>query len=153
MTWAMFDMGDVTWTYDSSYTRFYANVGMKDSKTGARKTTIYASALVCINDGRVIANVPNNAVYGGGENDYKVYVKCADYTDADTFKTAFDGQTIVYPLKTPLTVTLDPATLQLLQGDNVVWADTGDVTLTYRADTKAYIDKLFTALQALALEN
>lgn len=50
---------------------------------------------------------------------------------------------VVYPLATPFTVQLTPAEqLSLLEGTNNVWADTGDVNVGYRADTKLYIERL-----------
>ena len=49
--------------------------------------------------------------------------------------------------------TIDPVTISTLLGQNNIWADTGDVTVGYKADTKLYIDKKFAELQALILEN
>lgn len=40
--------------------------------------------------------------------------------------------TIVYPLATPLVYHLTPQEITALSGDNTVWADTGDITVTYR---------------------
>ena len=64
---------------------------------------------------------------------------------------------VCYPLATPLTVQLSPATMSLLLGENNIWSDTGDTVVGYRADTKLYIDsKLSQAiaeLQALILEH
>lgn len=93
----------------------------------------------------------------GPENsNYKIRVYCTQTTISD-FKTFFEDLQIVYPLATPFTVQLSPATLSLLLGENNLWADTGDVAVGYRADTKLYIDsKLASAvaeLQALILEN
>lgn len=51
------------------------------------------------------------------------------------------GAQVVYKLAEPLTVQLDPETLSTLLGTNVLWSDTGDVAVTYRADTKSYIQK------------
>lgn len=48
----------------------------------------------------------------------------------------------VYPLATPQTYQLSPQQINSLIGTNNVWADTGDVTVKYRADTKLYIDKV-----------
>lgn len=42
--------------------------------------------------------------------------------------------TIVYPLATPKTYSLTTQQVGLLTGNNNVWADTGDITLTYGAD-------------------
>ena len=41
---------------------------------------------------------------------------------------------VVYPLGTPLVFQLTPREVELLRGDNTIWADTGDVTVTYRAE-------------------
>ena len=48
---------------------------------------------------------------------------------------------VTIPLKTPITVTLTPAQMTTLL-NCYVWADTGAVTVGWRADTKAYIDKV-----------
>ena len=42
------------------------------------------------------------------------------------------GAQVVYELATPQTYQLTPTEVDLLLGDNNVWADTGDMTLTYR---------------------
>ena len=52
--------------------------------------------------------------------------------------------TVIYPLATPQTYQLTPTEVDLLLGCNNVWADTGDTTVTYRADTKLYIQKINT---------
>lgn len=44
---------------------------------------------------------------------------------------------ILAPLKTPLTYQLTPQEVQLLKGENNLWADTGNTTLTYLADGRA----------------
>ena len=49
---------------------------------------------------------------------------------------------MAYPLASPQTILLTPAQMQTLLGENHIWADTGDVlNLTYRADTKKYIEQ------------
>lgn len=60
---------------------------------------------------------------------------------AEEFKTAVSGVQCVYELATPFTVQLTPSQLSTLLGQNNVWADTGDVTVEYRADSKMYIDQ------------
>jgi len=63
------------------------------------------------------------------------------------------GAQVVYQLSTPITYTLTPQEIRTLLGENNLWADTGDTTVEYRADTKLYIDKKFAELQALILEH
>ena len=62
------------------------------------------------------------------------------------------GAQVVYELATPITYQLTPQEVRTLLGTNNIWADTGDVTVGYKADTKLYIDKKFAELQALILE-
>lgn len=47
----------------------------------------------------------------------------------------------VYELAEPITYHLTPTEVRTLLGQNNVWADTGDSTVEYYADTKRYIDK------------
>ena len=59
------------------------------------------------------------------------------------FKTwlSANNMQICYELQTPFDVQLSPNQLQTLLGQNNVWADTGDTSVTYRADIGLYIDK------------
>ena len=52
--------------------------------------------------------------------------------------------TIMYPLATPITYQLTPQAVLTILGQNNIWADTGDVEVSYVADTKLYIDKVLT---------
>ena len=69
-----------------------------------------------------------------------VQVRNSNYTDATTFKTAMNGVQLCYELATPQTYQLTPQQIQTLYGDNNVWADSGDVSITYKADIQKYID-------------
>lgn len=49
---------------------------------------------------------------------------------------------IMYELENPVSYQLSPTDVKTILGQNNIWADCGDITeLTYRADTKLYIDK------------
>jgi hypothetical protein len=63
------------------------------------------------------------------------------------------GAQVVYKLADPVTVQLTSATLSMLYGNNTLWADTGDISVDYKADTKLYIEALKAQLQALILQN
>lgn len=48
---------------------------------------------------------------------------------------------LVYPLATPIEITLDPVTISAIAGQtNNVWADAGDVSVEFAADIKSAID-------------
>lgn len=63
-------------------------------------------------------------------------------TQTEWIADAIDVQ-IVIPLYKPQIIWLDPKELITLKGNNTIFANTGDIeSLTYRADTKLYIQKL-----------
>lgn len=55
---------------------------------------------------------------------------------------------LIYELAEPITIDLTPQQLTTLLGDNNVWADTGDTTVEYRADTQKYIQKMIASALA-----
>lgn len=66
-------------------------------------------------------------------------------SDRDVYSsgtTPTTGAQVVYALATPQTYQLTPQEVKTLLGTNNVWADTGNTTVEYRADTKLYIEKL-----------
>lgn len=61
------------------------------------------------------------------------------FTDLATAQTLLNATPfqLVYALATPQTYQLTPQEIQLLAGENNLWADTGNTTLTYLADGRA----------------
>ena len=55
---------------------------------------------------------------------------------------------IAYELAEPITYNCTPTEVRTLLGSNAIFADTGDVTVEYAADTKTYIDAQIAALVA-----
>lgn len=56
------------------------------------------------------------------------------------------GAQVVYALAEPITYQLPPTEISTLLGINNIWADTGDVSVEYRADTKTYIDNRISSM-------
>lgn len=52
------------------------------------------------------------------------------------------GAQVVYELATHVTYQFTPQEVTTLLGQNNIWADTGDTTVDYRANTKLYIENL-----------
>jgi len=92
----------------------------------------------------------------GGNGSY-VWVKDSIHApDVTTWKAYLAAQAaadtpfeVVYELAAPLTYQLTPQEVKTLLGVNNVWADTGDVSVTYRADTKLYVDKRLNAAKSI----
>lgn len=83
-----------------------------------------------------------------GRNDKRIYIAqgktITGVTDLSSWQTYLGNNNlaIVYPLATlPDPIILDAEDVKTLLGDNNIFADTGDVDVTYRADTALYIDK------------
>lgn len=63
---------------------------------------------------------------------------------------AANATQLVYELATPITYQLTPTEVTTLLGVNNIWADTGDVDVTYRADPTLIYNKLTAAIAALS---
>ncbi len=71
------------------------------------------------------------------------FPKTEAYATAENVYSAFSENPIevAIPLKEPETFQLTPVQVRTLLGENNLWADTGDVTVEYRADLEKYIEK------------
>lgn len=103
----------------------------------------------CLSD--YFQNITDNQAYDGSRNGFSTStsggfaklsapsIKAESQADMNAWLAAHPV-TVVYPLATPLTVTLSPAQISTLLGENHIFADTGDISVTYLADTKLYIE-------------
>ena len=148
---AMVDLGTLTWTVNSTGVRFYATsnpvtLPYKFSKVTQMICSAYkfngygsGSATYYGENGTIKYLYSTQAL-----NTREIYIHddSKQGMTGDDFKTAMDGVQLVYELATPITVQLTPHEVRSLLGINNVWADTGDTTAEYRADTKLYIERL-----------
>ena len=131
--YALIDMGDMTWTYQSANTRFVSSDIQSLSKYPSSNDN--PSNIMC-------SNYANNSYRDytdkqiAQSNTGNVFIKDSTYTDATTFKTAMDGVQLVYELATPTTIQLTPTQVRTLLGNNNVFADCGEVMeLKYYSET------------------
>ena len=81
------------------------------------------------------------------QTDNAIRIVNSGYSDATAFKASVDGQTLVYELATPVTYNLTPTEVTTLLKQNRIWTDcNGNTAVTYRADTKTYIDNAIAAI-------
>ena len=135
------DLGDYSWnvpqTNNYMYTSGISSL-IKKPETNSIVVNLISDHLVKT-DRNHIENALNGIACASNGN---ISVRFPDYPTSPTdFKTAVTGWKVVYPLATSLTVQLTPAQLSTMLGENNIWADTGNVSLTYRADTKKYIEQ------------
>jgi hypothetical protein len=69
----------------------------------------------------------------------------------DLFKEAMKDVFLVAPTKTPQTFQLTPSEVKSMLGINNIYADCGNISVEYRADTTTYINrKIAEAISALS---
>ena len=141
---AMVDLGTLNWSYITDFTYPAFRVYGSNAPTGIKEN----SAMTCTAY-KFVGNFASwdaitregNCVIGGVTSAKGCAIRDDAYTDAASFKASVTGQTLAYELATPTVYTLTGTEIKSLLGDNNIWADAGDTTVTYRADTKLYIDK------------
>ena len=144
---AAVDLGTLTWQTNTSGV-FYANgtsLGYlhNDSQAAICSKYLYNGSG---NSSSVVASGPDKTVYLNLYSGLSwVFIKDTTYTDATAFKASLSDVQLVYEVDTPTTLTLTPEQVTTLLGQNNIYADSGEVSVTYRADTGLYIDKRLNA--------
>ena len=136
VTHALIDGGDCSWNY-WYLDNFYATVS---DKTAESITDIKCEIYGTTSGG--YSGAPNG-VFNQTSSDLtkqNIYIKDStlspDASGAAALKTKLTGHKIWYRLATPTTTQLTPHQVQTLLGNNNVFADSGNVSITYKADTK-----------------
>ena len=146
---AMVDIGSLNFARASS--RFYATV---ENGIGISPQNVYSACEIYAKSIVNWTNIPDfTFTYGPNISGRGRCLAINDprYTAEDEFKTAMNGVKLVYGIANPITYQLTPQEITTLLGANNIWADTGDTTVEYPADTKMYIDNKITQAIAAAL--
>lgn len=118
-----------------SWTRYDVNLftaevsGKKPAQSTATKDNIVCSCYDTRSVDDVMFHNADSSI-GGASSNNKVFVKDSRYDDATDLTTALSGQTFVYDLATPTSLQLDPTKIQLLQGTNIIFCSTGDISVS-----------------------
>jgi len=127
------DMGTLNWTYNSGNNRF-DGPSISSSKRWDDHAVTANAVCECL---KTVSFYELYHLYQEVDSAFAFDAKLlrarstAFGTDADAFKTAMSGIKLVYELATPITYTLTASEIRTLLGTNNVWADTGDLALTY----------------------
>lgn len=131
---AIVDLGTLTWVAQQArhfyYTTGIANVIERPA------TNNDVADIMCSTAKSVSANavdVTSGALIGIVTNGNIQYRFDEMPSTATEFKTAVTGHMLLYSLATPTTVQLTSTQVQMLLGNNTLWADSGDSTLQYWA--------------------
>lgn len=130
---ASVDLGTLTWTYQSSNTRFYTD----ELENLIKKPTVFSDAANAISSHYKIVSwgdfaSANDAIAVATSGN--MFIRDTRYTDAASLKTALSGVQFVYELDEPIEIQLTPQEISTLQGINNVWSNTNaDTTIIYKA--------------------
>ena len=132
---------EVTYTTVASGYRLFLGLAPSPSIVGAGTTAKpYLSNMFRMK----YTAVPGQA-YMSGANGQQITMYLPDQTidnldDANDWL-AQNQPEFVIALATPVTYQLTPQEVDTLLGDNNIWSNTGNTTVTYKADIQGYIDK------------
>lgn len=117
--------GTENWGYDANYERFSLSISDLIQGLSNRKMPLICTHYPVISDGRSIANVPYNSIYGTNTNN--VFIKTADYNTVAGFTTFLAQQysngtpvILVYPLNNSTTEQVTGQVLTIQQGTNII---------------------------------
>lgn len=146
---ALVDLGTLTWSKatGNNYRNFNAVAADLDYNSTVPYVIADCYKSVAINAGATADG--DNYIYSRSASATSNTISIKDTSKADMtiaeFKTAMSGHYAVYKMSTPQTLTLTPEQVTTLLGQNNIYADSGSVAVTYRADTGLYIDKRLNA--------
>ena len=126
---------ELTFTRINTPAAFRAKLNTAKSVSGGQTTALCDSYnLVNLSTSSQWASAPDYSIMVGNlsYSSYEIYIKDSRYTDANVFRAAMGDAHIIYELATPVTYQFDPITVQTLLGRNNIWADTGDVALSWQ---------------------
>lgn len=132
------DLGTLNWTKGTDAT----GVFFRSSIAGIKSPTSQSAVVnaICTNyKAASVNNVVDNS-FACSTNGTTFFVRDLRYTDAAAFKTAVSGVFLVYELATPQSYNLTAQQVELLAGQNNVWADTGDISITYGHDPNKLVN-------------
>ena len=125
------DLGSLTWSNNASY----ANVFNGALPTGYVGDT--TTDFICEDYANATSTTVINEDMSIAFNYGRTVLYCHDnrFSDWSDFKQAVQGKYIVYKCTAKAeNFTFDPVPINSFLGDNNLWADTGDTSVTYRAD-------------------
>ena len=133
VTKKMVDLGTLPWTYLSSSNIFIcALAGSKPEIDLPILTTIYKQ--IPTRSHADMGNADDNTIayyISTGDTSGRIKLKNTAYTTVDAFTSAMSGIPLVYPLATPVTLSITPTEVRTILGYNNIYADSGEVSVVY----------------------
>lgn len=131
VTMAMTSVADLSWTYYASGHYFYATIPSRflNSQEGTGIGDSYAF-YGTLSSGSVSGMPDGYFMFTNNAGQKYIYVKDSRYNTAANFKSAMSAASFLYTVATPASYDITPTEIETPLGQNNVWADCGDVTVT-----------------------
>jgi hypothetical protein len=130
-SWLDIDLSSLTWTYDAEYSRFMSSAIDNIRLRGTRRLEFNCEIYQVISDARPVGEVPNYSIYNAGTNKMLAIVDSSFSGDASALTTYLTGKYVAIPLQNSITIPLGGIQPLTQEGQNNIWADTGDTTAQY----------------------
>ncbi len=139
VTHGLVELDELSWSYYGYFVSTVDDIFVR----GAANVTpdIVCSCYSPAPPNMVVTGTSGNDKIAFGVSAPQIIIRDNDQTDVTAFAASLTGQVALLPLVTSETYQLTPTEVQTLLGENNVWADSGAVTVEYRADLAKYIDK------------
>lgn len=143
---AIVDLSTFTdWTYQSTNSRFVssslANIIKKPASNSVLVDGVYCSLYKVEISNNISSSSYDNIIAISSNGNIQIRDTSLN-GDLTALATALANSQFVYVLATPYEIQLTPEEVRTLLGVNNIYADSGDVEVTYRADIALYIDKI-----------
>lgn len=140
-------LNSLSWEYRTGeYAYSYFASSLDDKKTGSIK--MLCSQYKTATGGRTTLTSDCMISPYNISNSKGICIRDDAYSDATTFANSLAGVQLVYELATPIEVDLTPTEISTLLGTNNIFADCGDTTVDYYADTTLFVNKKIAAAVA-----
>ena len=140
----MVDLGTLDWRKAvTAWTTFYsANIKNLIRKYADKIYTGGICSVYATDESKITSN-GDNYIYGSTTGELRVKDTSKADLSTSEFKTAMDGVQFCYELAEPIHYPLTPIEITSLLGENNLWADTGQTSVTYYDNEKStdpYVD-------------
>jgi len=123
------NLGDYSWTYDSTNKTFQTASVVVPPNVFLAPSGLISDRFICRDYAYNSSYAPDNGIIWPHTSG-TLRVHDFAYTDKDAFTSSVNGSILVYPLATPLVYQLTPTQVKTLLGYNNIWTDSGTVTVS-----------------------
>lgn len=141
---AMVDLGTLSWSYSNTeYPFFVTNLPIKRIANWSETVNAISSMYYAVSGVSFpYATTGKDLTMAGTPNESKIRIRNLAYTVPSDFKSAMSGVQLCYELANPIEIQLSANQINSIYGVNNIWADTGNTSVEYCADTEMYIEKV-----------